>query len=169
VKKLLWFLMLCAVAVRVMGGEDSKQADGKKAAPTYYIATNIRECAEDQIKVVGVTNLPPTSVLGIEIIELKGDGFGDSYSERVFVPVGKSYRFDAVVRPKPGKRFRSGLIVSSFFSPGYHSQSSAVLAEVGFKGENLDLYHNPQAGSMSGGFTYIAAISGVHGCPSTRD
>src|SRR5437588_9270539 len=139
-----------------------------RPAPTYYLAAQASCWDVDEIDVKGASNLPPGSVIGVQVAEFYEDAWKD-YSNVVFTELGTNGFFTAVVHPLSKLTFRRNVVAEIFFGPVYHAQPPHVLAVVGRKGENLDELVNPQTGKVSGENFYLSAIARVEGCGIRTD
>lgn len=161
-------IVLC-IALFLQGPRLATQASGETkslrplTAPTYYIAAEVRECYTDKIILRGTSNLPEGSLIDIKVSDFDGSGWKD-YSPAVSAHLDKSGYFSAEVTPSPKLTFRNNLVATVFFSPGYDKQPATVLSVVGRHGENLGEPTNPQAGHMSGGYSYLLTIARAAAC-----
>src|SRR5258705_7670414 len=106
------------------------------AAPTYYLAAQVKECSADQLLMRGASNLPAGSSIGIQVSQFFEDAWKD-YSDAAFATLGDNGFFNATLHPLPKLTFHRNLVVRIYFSPGYHKQPQNVLAAVGKRGEGL--------------------------------
>ena len=128
------------------------------APQTTYIAFSARldtSAAKASIAVNGVTNLPPGSVLLIEIDDYRGYR-STIFNENTAVAVSSDGRFAVSVLPKSGLSMRANLQCSVAFLPNLN-QPANVKNKFGKRGENLT---GPQTAINSGG-TYLDAVSVV--------
>lgn len=126
--------------------------------PTTYIAFSAKLdtlAAKATIAVNGVTNLPPGSVLRIEVDDYRGYR-STIFNENTEVTVGSDGRFAVSVPPKSGLSMRANLQCSVAFFPNWN-QPANVIHKFGKRGENLV---GPQTAVNSGG-TYLDAVTVV--------
>lgn len=144
-------LLVCSVALAYRGGAQDRKL------PASYIAVSARldtSRAKTAVAINGVTNLPPGSVLRIEIDDYRGYRstiFGED-SQVVVSPDG---RFAVNVGPKSGLSMRANLQCTVSFLMG--DQSANILRKFGKRGETL---FGPQTRVNSAG-TYLDAITVV--------
>ena len=132
-------------------------AQDRKPETLTYIAFSARldtSQAKATVAVSGVTNLPPGSVLLIQIDNYRGYR-ATVFNENTEVTVGPDGRFAVNVPPKSGLSMRTNLQCSVAFFPW--NQPANVVRKVGKRGENLI---GPQTGVNSGG-TYLDAVTVV--------
>ena len=156
-----------ALALFVFGSAQSSktQADRLLTAPTYYVAARTRGCTQQEMKVVGATNVPPGAVILVNVAEFFQDGWKD-FSADYYATVDEKGFFEANVRALANSSFHPNLVARVVFGPAYHQQPAGVLTMVGRRGERLGSNNNPQLGQLSGDNFYIETIARVEGCPS---
>lgn len=138
-------------------------------APTYYLAINSSGCQFDEITVKGASNLPPESVIELRVADFVGDFGWRYYSPEVNVSIKRQGYFEATIHPASGMTFKPNLVVTAAFSPATYHQPKNVLAIVGRRGQNLGFPQNPQAGKLSGDYSYLFAIARVGACLSAEE
>jgi hypothetical protein len=110
-------------------------------APTYYIVVHGHLKDEDTIAVRGASNLPPGSMILIQV----GDGT-KPLAERTCVGVGKEGLFLRELHPVAGIKFKfsTGLGIDAIFRTSECEQPDGVLQVVGKHGQYLgnDNYDN---------------------------
>jgi len=158
--------LLLALAVVPISGRQAVSQSRPPSAPTFYIAVAVDTCERDGVRVRGVTNVPPRSVVGLEILDFNGEGWKE-YSSLAHAVVDSRGFFAVRIRPKPGLQFHHNLVASAEFAPSRDPQPKEVWELVGRKGENLGGLDNPQVEQWSGWQYYLAAIARVPGCGPT--
>jgi hypothetical protein len=156
-----------ALALFVFGSAQSSktQADRLLTAPTYYLVARTQGCTQQEMRVVGATNVPPGAVILVNVTEFFQDGWKD-FSANYYATVDEKGFFEANVKAMANISFRRNLVARVVFGPAYHQQPAGVLTIVGRRGERLGSNNNPQLGQLSGENFYIETIARVEGCPS---
>jgi hypothetical protein len=122
----------------------SGNAPQNRDAPTVYIVGKADYDGDPfKVHLRGATNLPPKSLLLINVYDSIGEG-SRHLSAKTVAPVSADGFFEATLATAPGEKFRHNMVCNILFMPKYPSQEASVLAIVGSEGENLGFPRNPQ-------------------------
>ncbi len=130
-----------------IAGVAGKESAGKPCLPAvgYYIAARARLQTRYMVWLFGASNLPPGSVVLINIHDFIGTG-GKSLSRDTQAVVREDGLFEAEVYPRKGLKFRTNMVCDVVFATYFPRQNAQVLKIVGESGENLSTItaNNPQ-------------------------
>jgi len=168
-----WLLAALAV-VAAASGAGQHPAEKPRAAPTYYVVAEAKDCEPDPyyVEFRGASNLPPGSLISATVTDFYQYAWKD-YSDEVYVPANSQGYFSGRISPKKGMQFRGNLILRVIFATYGSTQPASVLAIVGKKGENLggvdshpigDIMgrsQNPQLFQVSGWYYGLETIARV--------
>jgi len=125
------------------------------SVPKFYLAASASLRSPEQVRIRGVTNLPPGSKLFLEIDDYIGQG-SRILNEEPEVVVDAKGMFDVQVHAKKGLGFQVNNICSIAFHPS--GQNPEIIRLVGRKGEHLGFPENPLAHVGSGEYHYLEVV-----------
>lgn len=131
----LCLALLCTTLVPP-GAASDKTANCGLGAAGYYLAVKARLQDDDLIDVFGASNLPPGSIVTINIYDYIGEG-SHILNEPSMIGIGDDGTFRAGVQSAKGKKFKANDVCDVVFSANYPKQPSSVLEVVGPSGRNL--------------------------------
>ena len=157
----LWMLRLLSLFLLVSGVTSlGGTPQTSLSAPTYYIAARGEyDGRPDELRVVGVSNLPIGARLYLNVYRYIGEG-GNAINDDASAVVGKGGFFEATLHPRKGMQLQHNIVCDIVFATRSEPpQPPSVLHIVGKHGEHLGFPKNPQVEVASGEtFTLIDRI-----------
>jgi len=92
--------------------------------------------SDSTVSVFGATNLPPGSILIVNVMDYIGEG-SKVVSGQQWVTVRKDGLFQAILHPLASESFRTNMVCYVLFEPNYPRQPGSVIKLLGAAGEHL--------------------------------
>jgi hypothetical protein len=148
--KVSWIICYVAIVMSIPHAFGSDRGSLTPRAPTIYIVAKASyDGSPSTVRIRGATNLPPFSVLLINVYDSIGQG-SQTLSNESRAAVSVEGFFETTVIATSGQKFRHNMVCNVVFMPQFPSQKNSVLGVVGSHGEHLGFPRNPQAEQHSG-------------------